>query len=577
MTENLRAVKGKVFRNQGIVDAQLWKSLQGALFLEPCHDLSRVEAYPLHLLVPPVVENSKLAITKLDPAVTSPTIMAHDDEEDDDDDDEEEDEDVDDSNMCQFVSLRTPEDITDYIGRTRKFRAFFIRQRYSWGPLLITSRLFTKLMVRARISPRLKSFILYLGGRDREVEISPPALRFVRLPSDEEASRCGHECTYGLRFMERNGRNDTEKPSKGWSLRQSAIYCRYTFGDDGVSWLFITISQNMQHRLNSIVADSGSFSDFDPFEIHFLLIDSAISSWRHYLVDLSAETDSQYVQLLGTSPSDEGPIGLHESDRRQELLTLDEKLLNSLLATNATADTLSSLISAWESRIEFPQTSDACYTELIRTTFEDQKRDLRLITSQLEALRSKVAGVTNVLSSFLELSSGLSLQNLVKQSGKESEEMRKLSERMHILAEKSTQDAAAVKVLTILTLIYLPITVVSNFFSTSFVNSETTSDGSESIMVSGDWWILPAVSMPLTFITLYVWHIWTRIQANPSNQPWWWYIIGIHLISRHSKHVAHSNRVEKQRNDSTEPLSYGRERNEEDPARMHPRTCSEIC
>jgi Mg2+ and Co2+ transporter CorA len=576
MTGNLRAVKGKVFRNQGIVDAQLWKSLQGALFLEPCHNLSRVEAYPFDLLVPPVVKIPKLAITKIDPAVPSPTIMAHDDN-DDDKEDENEDEDVDDPNMPQFFSLRTPEDITDYIGRTRKFRAFFIRQKYSWGPLLITSRLFAELMVRARISPRLKSFILYLGARDREVEITLPALRFIRLSSDEEASQRGHECLYGLRFVERNGRNDTEKPSRGWSLRQSAIFCRYTLGDDGVSWLFITISQHMQHRLNSIVADSGSLSDFDPFEIHFLLIDSAISSWRHYLVDLSAETDSQYAQLLGISPSNEGPVDLHRSDRRQELLTLDEKLLNSLLATSATADTLSSLLSAWESQTEFPQTSDASYTELIRTAFEDQKRDLHLITSQLETLRSKVSGATNVLSSFLELSSGFSLQNLVKQSGKESEEMRKLSERMHTLAKKNTQDAAAVKVLTILTMIYLPITVVSNFFSTSFVNSKTTPDGSGSIMVSGDWWILPAVSIPLTFTTIYVWLVWTRIQGNPSNQPWWWYIIGIHLLSGQSKPVAHSNGVEKQRKDGTEPLSYGGETNEEGPARILPGACSEIC
>jgi hypothetical protein len=53
--------------------------------------------------------------------------------------------------------------------------------------------------------------------------------------------------------------------------------------------------------------------------------------------------------------------------------------------------------------------------------------------------------------------------------------MRKLSESMHELTKKSMQDAAVVKVLTILTLVYLPTTVVSNFFSTSFVNSEPAS------------------------------------------------------------------------------------------------------
>src|SRR6201999_1284049 len=132
----------------------------------------------------------------------------------------------------------------------------------------------------------------------------------------------------------------------------------------------------------------------------------------------------------------------------------------------------------------------------------------------------------DVLSNFLDLNSGFSLQNLAKESSKENEEMRKLNERMHILAERSAQDAAAVKVLTILTLVYLPVTVVSNFFSTSFVTTTNASEGTGSIIVSGGWWILVAVSIPLTFVTIYIWLVWTRIQAQPGAQPWWWYFLG---------------------------------------------------
>jgi hypothetical protein len=94
-----------------------------------------------------------------------------------------------------------------------------------------------------------------------------------------------------------------------------------------------------------------------------------------------------------------------------------------------------------------------------------------------------------VVSIFLDLASGIALQNLAKESGKENEEMRKLSESMHELTKKSMQDAAAVKVLTILTLVYLPTTVVSNFSSTSFVNSEPASGVGAHITMSRDWWI----------------------------------------------------------------------------------------
>ena len=58
------------------------------------------------------------------------------------------------------------------------------------------------------------------------------------------------------------------------------------------------------------------------------------------------------------------------------------------------------------------------------------------------------------LSSLLDLGTGNSLKEL-------AEEARKENITMRTLTEKGTRDAAAVKVLTMITLIYLPATVVS--------------------------------------------------------------------------------------------------------------------
>lgn len=58
------------------------------------------------------------------------------------------------------------------------------------------------------------------------------------------------------------------------------------------------------------------------------------------------------------------------------------------------------------------------------------------------------------LSSLLELGNGHSLRQLAEESRQENLTMRNLT-------EKSTQDGAAVKVLTMITLVYLPATVVS--------------------------------------------------------------------------------------------------------------------
>ena len=107
---------------------------------------------------------------------------------------------------------------------------------------------------------------------------------------------------------------------------------------------------------------------------------------------------------------------------------------------------------------------------------------------------------------------------------------------MRKLTEKSTQDAAAVKVLTMITLIYLPATVVSvsrlspnqppitlrlltlpqNFFSTQFVSQEQGAGGSSKVIVLSNAWLFAAVSVPLTLITLAVWWLWVKFQAHES-------------------------------------------------------------
>ena len=61
------------------------------------------------------------------------------------------------------------------------------------------------------------------------------------------------------------------------------------------------------------------------------------------------------------------------------------------------------------------------------------------------------------LSSFLDVGNVNSLKELAVEARHQSINMRK----QNISMRKSTQDAAAVKVLTMITLIYLPATVVS--------------------------------------------------------------------------------------------------------------------
>jgi hypothetical protein len=421
----------------------------------------------------------------------------------------------------RIVSLRTSEDLRQYVAVTTGFQAFFIRQRHSYSPLTITHELFDSLLLQKNVSPQFRDYVLYMGEREREVEIIPPKLRWIMAatPSVHEG-RPTFECMYGLRFVELNGRGDASQPTSRWSFRQTAVYCNFGAVPQDSTWIIVTPSRLAQQRLDGYASCTHDESA-NPFEIHLLLLDTAMANWRHYLVDLAAETDQHAAQALGASPDDQGPIGMAGCGESQALMILDDKLQNAAVALRSTMENVKAHLDCHRS-VQEAQPKDEDSTEFsVIPSFMEQLSELNMLTVRVEALRVRLQGITNLVSSFLGLNNGFALQSLAQESRMENQEMRKLSERMHALTEKSTQDAVAIKVLTILTLIYLPTTVVSNFFSTSFVNPQTSPDGSNHVVVSGDWWILLAAALPLTLLTLYTWRVCTRIKAY-NRYPFWW-------------------------------------------------------
>lgn len=129
--------------------------------------------------------------------------------------------------------------------------------------------------------------------------------------------------------------------------------------------------------------------------------------------------------------------------------------------------------------------------------FQEKIREVAFLRQQLQALQDRVKSGVQLLSSLLDLKNGHSLRKLAEESKQENAVMKSLS-------EKATADASAVKVITIITLVYLPTSVVTNFFSTTFVNSHPGGGGTY-VTVADNWWLLVAVAVPLTLLTCVVW------------------------------------------------------------------------
>ncbi len=164
--------------------------------------------------------------------------------------------------------------------------------------LLVTRELFDAFMLHFQVLPQFWEYVLLFGAKIRENEMSPPQLRFRKLAVDETElrTRCSvgfgtgiHHTMYGLRYAELNKRGG----NRPWSIRQTAIYHQYTAVDKSSSWVMIAPSERIQSSLDLYVGSCTDLAALNPFEIHVLIVDSALANWRSYIIALTEQITHQ--------------------------------------------------------------------------------------------------------------------------------------------------------------------------------------------------------------------------------------------------------------------------------------------
>lgn len=150
-------------------------------------------------------------------------------------------------------------------------------------------------------------------------------------------------------------------------------------------------------------------------------------------------------------PMDDCLVDLAAEGTRLKLKTLEDDVTDAMLALEANKEVVCALLRMWRC-CRVPVGTDEDEFSVV-AILADRVRDIDAFIRQLQSLRDKLLTCTQIVSSFSELSNGLSLQRL-------AETARMEGERTMALTVRAQQDAAAVKALTVVALIYLPSTVV---------------------------------------------------------------------------------------------------------------------
>jgi len=104
-------------------------------------------------------------------------------------------------------------------------------------------------------------------------------------------------------------------------------------------------------------------------------------------------------------------------------------------------------------------------------------------------------------------------------ANRDSQASLKIAEESTNIAHETRKDSLAMKTIVTLTILYLPASFVCSLFGTNFFAFDTDEKSHNNSVVSGLWWLLIAVAVPVTLATFGIWLWWIRLQGSNRKQP----------------------------------------------------------
>ncbi|KAL5378689.1 hypothetical protein DPSP01_008915 [Paraphaeosphaeria sporulosa] len=412
-----------------------------------------------------------------------------------------------------------PSNLRNFTRQTKhEFRVFYIRQRNSYSRLQITKELFEELLRCCHVFPRFNEYVIGFGTRNSETEVGPPPLTFRPLCEVRSNRYHGFECSYILRYIEFTNRTGVKFP---WSLRQFAVYHRYKpkSGRACSTWILVGASQRTETRIDDYTRSIDDLNASNPFELHVTFVDTAIASWRPYLVSLTKLVAHQSDKATGVEVEGDDDLVPITFEDHQELKMIEDRVADLILCLDSTLDTVATFEEMYEqfsrqqimpSSVGNKDRNSAYGIDIVIFGLRRRAREISYRQKQAKVLLKKVQTTRTLISSLLEQKNGLgtneqlsAVRKLVEQSQEETALMREL-------AEKNSRDSSSMRILTIITMIYLPCTIVSNFFSTQFVKQIDSPSGDTKLGYAQNAWLFFAISVPLTLATIGVWYLWVN-------------------------------------------------------------------
>jgi Mg2+ and Co2+ transporter CorA len=387
-------------------------------------------------------------------------------------------------------------------------------------PLKVTRESLTRVLTYHQVMPSYLDFMYVFGKQEKPRDLGYSGFREQTLLSDPPRGpavnvlgRSGrqYQMSYNLKapFFKTS-------PDNLWTIRQAAIHHQFDIVEGTSLWVITKGDRELKNRIELMTGPDGRPEDHafttaaDCFKsslaVHTLIAHWAGEDWRWRIQTLEDDIDRATFEAVDASRAQGKFCHFYTPDELTKLQGKSDKITEIVMVLEANVAVLTSIRKYYERLLEnkdFTLNVDCEESVGVFAAHIDEM----ICDMEMQILRAKVlAQVTADRKTII-------LQHLSSQA---TVSMENLTKSMYKIGMLSQTEAAAMRIITVLTLLYLPATFVSTFFSTDVVQYQNQGGGGDGQKEDGTSFSPLAmmrwleVTIPLTFVTVAIAYCWYR-------------------------------------------------------------------
>lgn len=413
----------------------------------------------------------------------------------------------------ELVRIQTTDDLSAVFRRSQDTSIFFLDQSYTWSRLQICEEHFRKLCTYLEVHPDFLAIVYLFCEKVRPVEESFNGF-FINYSNQQGPGLMSpgfdYSIGYNIKYVSRHGRRSPKDP---FSIREVGVYQQFSSGSQTNSWVILQAPAPLQDRLRRAFGNSNDTALGQQFQLHPVILLCVSEEWRDYLSyleeDFSLLVDRGfYTNIKG--PQFEGDIEADYLDiRKLQILTDKLRRLRHILSLNVR---LGHQMRDSLEKLQRQQSASLLIgSSHISNKLEKFIYDQQTSSDRISNLLERSTGIGQLVQNILEIRAteagkimNFEMQKLTEQGIEENKLVKRLT-------QQATRDTKAMKIIALVSAIFLPATFMATLFGSNFF---VYSQDQNKLTVASNFWVYIVFTAGFSGMVITAWILWKQSRAK---------------------------------------------------------------